>query len=410
MTLTAGKIIDRYIVESVLGEGGMATVYQVRHQTLGSLHALKVLHVEGRGITERLLAEGRVQAGLDHPNALVVTDVVEVEGLPGLVMEYVDGGTIDEWVEAESPPREARLAAFRDVCDAVATAHERGWIHRDLKPANVLIKRLGERVIPKVADFGLVKAVVGEQPHDGPRTRRGMPMGTPGYMAPEQIESAAGVDARADVYSLGCILVWLLTGHEAFDGGSVLDVFAQVAAGEHTGLPPEDPLHHVAERALATSAEARYADARSLLDALESPEREPLAEDPSPSSAAVSRTGLLPALGVGLGAVLVLGALTGVGVLGAAFWTVSSRMSGGTDCELGGEERVGWIRGVLPSLTSIPDPYELDEATEVVKKIGDEEIVCTLPAGTLLDVRSRSRRPFSEAFWLSVEGDAVTLP
>jgi serine/threonine-protein kinase len=407
MALSIDQIVDRYRVEAELGVGGMATVYRVRHETLGSLHALKVLHVEGSAITQRLLAEGRVQAGLDHPNALTVTDVIEVEGQPGLVMEYVGGGTLDEWVEREDPPREIRLAVFRGACEAVAAAHERGWIHRDLKPANILIKLVGERVHPKVADFGLVKAMVGDQPHDGPRTRRGMPMGTPGYMSPEQIESAANVDARADVYSLGCILVWLLTGEEAFAGDTMLDVFAKVAAGEHHPLPGTDPLAPVVDRALALDPDDRYANAGELLKALEAPGPSVAKRSKPPVPRPSSK---LPMLGVGLGALLAIGGLTGIVVLIVALGTFSS-LGSGTDCKLDTTERIGWVRGTLPALSPIPSPYQLEKATAVrAEAREDAETVCTLPAGTRIEVRGRYRRAFSEVFYVAVEGDAVELP
>ncbi|MEZ4319974.1 MAG: serine/threonine-protein kinase [Myxococcota bacterium] len=431
MSLKVGQTVDRYAVEAELGVGGMATVYRVRHTTLGSLHALKVLHVEGRGITERLLAEGRVQAGLDHPNALVVTDVIDVEGRPGLVMEFVDGGTLDQWVDAKNPSREARLAAFRGVCEAVASAHEKGWIHRDLKPANVLMKPIGQRSVPKVADFGLVKAVVGDQPHDGPRTRGGIPMGTPGYMAPEQIESAANVDARADVYSLGCILVWLLSGSEAFAADTMLDVFVKVAAGEHHSLPADDPLHGVVEKALALRPSDRYPDAGALLAALDDPHAViPPSHTPSPRSTGTPkppRTGkrparrklpVLPMVGIGVGAVLAIGAATGFVVLVLAANTVTTEVAEvaevavpATDCPLAQEGRIGWVRGSLPSFTTIPNPYELTERSEVYAEARqDAESVCTLPAGTKLEVKSRYRRPFSEVFYVAVEGATVTLP
>ncbi|MCB9675309.1 MAG: serine/threonine protein kinase [Alphaproteobacteria bacterium] len=405
------ELVDRYRVEAELGVGGMATVYRVRHATLGSVHALKVLHVEGRGITERLLAEGRVQAGLDHPNALTVTDVIEVDGQPGLVMEYVDGGTLDEWVARESPSREVRLAVFRAACEAVASAHAKGWVHRDLKPANLLMKRVGDTWQPKVADFGLVKAVVGDQPHDGPATRQGIPMGTPGYMAPEQIQSAAGVDARADVYSLGCILVWLLTGRDAFEGDTMLDLFAKVAAGEHNGLPADDPLHAVVEKALAQDADARFPDAGALVKALDDPGvSKRTAANPTLDSGLSQGPGRAAWLGLGAGAMLAIGGLTGFVVLALAVVTLAS-LGGGTDCELGAEGRIGWVKGSSPSFTPIPSPYVLEAAATVWPEAKEEgEPLCTLPAGTRIEVRSRSRRLGAETFWVGVEGDGVELP
>ena len=263
--LHAGQVVDRYVVEGPLGEGGMAMVYRVRHQTLGSLHALKVLTVEGERVKERLLAEGRAQGRLQHPNALTVTDIVDVDGSPGLVMEYIEHGTLEDWVERTHPDRDERLEVFRQICSAVAAAHELGWIHRDLKPGNVLMDRVGTRWVPKVADFGLVKADI---PLGKAKTRAGIAMGTPGFMAREQFTDAAGVTAAADVFSLGCILIWLLTDTVPFGGETPMAVYKNVASNSHIGLKPSDPLHPLSERCLAPDPRDRPQSARALLKAL----------------------------------------------------------------------------------------------------------------------------------------------
>lgn len=284
--LHAGQVVDRYIVEVPLGEGGMAMVYRVRHQTLGSLHALKVLTVEGDRVKERLLAEGRAQGRLQHPNALTVTDIVDVDGSPGLVMEYIEHGTLEDWVEHQHPDRDDRLEVFRQICSAVAAAHDLGWIHRDLKPSNVLMDRVGEHWIPKVADFGLVKA---EVPLGKAKTRQGIAMGTPGFMAREQFTDAANVTAAADVFSLGCILIWLLTDAVPFGGETPMAVYKNVASNSHIGLKPSDPLAPLSERCLAPDPRNRPQSARALLKALSPivPSAEPvdfssLTQNPAP--------------------------------------------------------------------------------------------------------------------------------
>jgi serine/threonine protein kinase len=409
-----GQIIDRYEVEAELGTGGMATVYRVRHTRLDSLHALKVLHVSGKGITQRLLGEGRAQAGLDHPNALTVTDVVEVDGLPGLVMEYVPDGTLQDWVETHTPSREARLDVFLKACGAVGAAHARGWVHRDLKPQNILIKHTEDGPVPKVADFGLVKAVVGDEGlHDGPKTRGGMPMGTPGYMAPEQVESAADVDARADVYSLGCILVWLLTDAPAFDAETMLDLFVQVAAGEHRSLPVDDPLFSVAEIALSTDRSERQADARELKQAIEATidRGEGPAGPPRPSP---TTPGPLPdrsarPLVLGLAAAAAGGAvvLTGIAVSVIAGTTL---MSVGAGCPTTGSEPIGWVHGTKSTLGRVPDPYEPEGSVSVYAEPDhDSAVVCTLPAGRSIDV-TRKVGGLSTEFWVAGVPDDVGDP
>ena len=234
--LTPGQSVERYTVESVIGQGGMAVVYRVRHNQLGSFHALKILTVPKPNIRERLLQEGRAQAVIRHPNVVSVTDVLEIAGAPALLMEYVEGPTLEAWLETESPTLDLAEELFRGICAGVGEAHVHGLVHRDLKPSNVLLATRGSGdpgtgFLPKVTDFGIAKVVAGDEP--GGSTRTNVAMGTPHYMAPEQIRDAKGVDPRADVFSLGCILYELVCGVRAFDGGDVLTVLNSVASGRY---------------------------------------------------------------------------------------------------------------------------------------------------------------------------------
>src|SRR5262245_35627495 len=156
--LSGGQRVDRYVVEGLLGEGGMAEVYRVRHATLGSLHALKILKVQAPTVRARLLAEGRAQAALRHPNLVAVTDVIEVDGAPPLVLDFVDGPWLEAWLVDHRPsPREAEQL-FLGIVAGVERAHRAGLVHRDLKPGNVLLERGDDGVlVPKVTDFGLAK-------------------------------------------------------------------------------------------------------------------------------------------------------------------------------------------------------------------------------------------------------------
>ncbi|MBN2797661.1 MAG: serine/threonine protein kinase [Deltaproteobacteria bacterium] len=232
--LQPGEVIDRYTVEGVLGEGGMAVVYRVRHNQLGSLHALKVLTLSGRSIRERLLQEGRLQASLRHPNVVSVTDVIDVDGAPGLVMEFVDGPPLDVWLQQQRPSLEEVERIFRAIAGAVGHAHAQGLVHRDLKPANVMLAMTPSGLMPKVADFGLAKLVEGDG--SAGKTRSGVTMGTPAYMAPEQIRDSKNVDHRADMFSLGCILYEMVTGRPPFSGPDVLSIFNAVASASYA--PP----------------------------------------------------------------------------------------------------------------------------------------------------------------------------
>ncbi|MES2644225.1 MAG: protein kinase [Myxococcota bacterium] len=237
--LPAGQIIDRYVVEELLGGGGMAAVYRVRHRTLNTLHALKVLTTAAPQVRDRLVLEGRIQAGLRHPNLVAVTDVLDVDGAPALLMEFVDGPTLEAWIGQRGPLPVAEVEAiFRGILSGVGAAHARGLVHRDLKPANVLLDVSGSVPVPRVSDFGIAKVLADDDTPKG-RTRTGMMMGTPQYMSPEQYDDAKGVDARADVFALGCILYEMLMGRAAFDYPSMFTTYSAIQAGRWARVETE---------------------------------------------------------------------------------------------------------------------------------------------------------------------------
>ena len=229
MLLRIGETIDRYRIEALIGQGGMAAVYKVRHVRLDSEHALKVLFVTSPKLCERLIREGRVQANLRHANVVSVTDVLNVQGSPALVLEYVDGPALDTWLLENRPTLEEALWLFRGILRGMTVAHERGVVHRDLKPANVLLFPSDEGLVPKVTDFGLVKSVVEQKPD----TLTGMSLGTPEYMSPEQIRDASGIDRRADMWALGCILYELVCHRRAFQGPDKMGTFNLIVAGDY---------------------------------------------------------------------------------------------------------------------------------------------------------------------------------
>ncbi|MCB9679000.1 MAG: serine/threonine protein kinase [Alphaproteobacteria bacterium] len=256
MDLQPGAVVDRYSVVGVIGHGGMASVYHVRHTRLSSDHVLKIISLPGRGIRERLLLEGQVQARLKHRNVVEVTDVIDIQGSPGLVMELVRGPSLDEVLASTQLPLDLVEALVPGILAGVAAAHHENVVHRDLKPANILLALKRGQVVPKVADFGLVKIVDDE---DGGRakTRTGATMGTPQYMAPEQIESAKNVDARADIFALGAILYELVSGRRAFDGDTHYEIFKRVV--ERT-YPPLQDLRPEAPDRMARAIEAALSD------------------------------------------------------------------------------------------------------------------------------------------------------
>jgi hypothetical protein len=278
--LSPGEVIEgRYEVEALLGQGGMAQVFRVRHLKLGSVHALKMLGLRRPGLTQRLLLEGRIQAQLRHPNVVAVTDVVEHNGQPGLMMEYVEHLPLDELIRGgQGLSLDDALSLFAQILAGTSAAHRAGVLHRDIKPANILLARTPRGLVPKVSDFGLAKLTLGESSG----TLSGIPMGTPGYLAPEQATDAANVDARADIFSLGCVLFELLAGRPAFQ--EIDGTIAVTTTIERPPLPLERlraglPPHLVAAiyRSLEPDPARRFADCDAFAAAL-FPDRPALSE------------------------------------------------------------------------------------------------------------------------------------
>ncbi|HEX5105488.1 MAG TPA: serine/threonine-protein kinase, partial [Pirellulaceae bacterium] len=198
------------IVE-LLGRGGMGAVYKARQKNLDRMIALKVIPPDAAkdpAFAERFSREARAMARLNHPNIVTVYDFGQIGELYYLLMEYVDGVNLRHTLRTGKLAPQEALAIVPAVCDALQYAHDQGVVHRDIKPENVLLDRLG-RV--KIADFGLAK-LLGKGPDDFTLTRTQQVMGTPRYMAPEQIERPSAVDHRADIYSLGVVLYEMLTG------------------------------------------------------------------------------------------------------------------------------------------------------------------------------------------------------
>ena len=270
--INPGDVIDRYTVDAVIGHGGTAVVYKVHHTHLGTVHALKILALSHPGIKKRMMREGQVQATLDHPNIVAVTDVFAIDNQPALLMEFVEGPTLETWVaENPRPPLVEAERLFRAVVLGVKHAHKQGLVHRDLKPANVLLCPDDRGWIPKVTDFGLAK-VLHQNAAKG-QTHAGVAMGTPDYMAPEQIRDAGAVDKRADIFSLGCILYELLCGQGPFTGPDIIQIYNNVASGTYPDpkeIRPDlpDRFLNAITGCLVSDREHRIADCGTLLDVL----------------------------------------------------------------------------------------------------------------------------------------------
>jgi serine/threonine-protein kinase len=314
--LEPGTVLDnRYEVVSLLGEGGMATIYRVRHLGLQSQHALKVPDAgifQSADARQRFATEGRIQASLHHPHIAQVTDIV-ISPVPGLVMEYVEGGTLGELC-GQSPEGRLELSRIREVfppiLGAMEKAHAHRVVHRDLTPGNILLSKGAQgRLHPKVTDFGIAK--VEEQAPEKYRTRTGVLLGTRPYMSPEQIRGAAEVDARTDIFALGAILYEAVTGRVAFEADSDFEMMKRITEGHYTspeqvvpGLP--ESLVQCIRKALAVDPAERFQDCAAFRAALEQALEEKAAPAPLPLAPRKSPVGRALPWGLSGGLVLVL--------------------------------------------------------------------------------------------------------
>ncbi len=275
-SLKPGQIIGDYEVLELLGVGGIARVYRVRHTKTGDEQAIKVLNERRGDLEDRLRQEGRVQSRLQHPNIVRVTGMFDHEGSPVLVMEYVRGKNLEQLIEQRAPMRwwEARPIIV-GLLQGVSAAHAGGVLHRDLKPGNILLEEGPAGLSPKLTDFGIAKVLDEVDARDG-RTRARAKLGTPGYMAPEQWADAASVDGRADIFAIGVILYELLTGDLPYTGEGASGLLKAIWAGRFTPLEtaaPDVP-HLIAQgvhKAIQPEPQARFTTADEMLEALGGP-------------------------------------------------------------------------------------------------------------------------------------------
>jgi serine/threonine protein kinase len=205
------KLFPQFEILELLGHGGMGAVYKARQPTLDRLVALKILPPQASGDTgfaDRFTREARALARLSHPNIVAVHEFGQAGGLNYFVMEYVEGLNLRQLEQAGKLSAREALKIIPQICDALQFAHDEGIVHRDIKPENVMLDKKG-RV--KIADFGLAR-ILGREPEALRLTGTKDVMGTPHYMAPEQVEHPQEVDHRADIYSLGVVFYEMLTG------------------------------------------------------------------------------------------------------------------------------------------------------------------------------------------------------
>ena len=269
--MRAGDVVGgRFEIEALAGIGGMGTVWRARDQLEGGLAALKVIHAEGTQAAGRFLKEARLLAELSHP-AIVryVAHGAAADGTLWLAMEWLDGEDLGKRLSHAGLSVAESVELVRRVADGLAVAPARGVVHRDLKPSNIFLPG-GELERVKVLDFGVARIAGATRT----ATWTGVLVGTPGYMAPEQARGERALDARADVFSLGCVLFECLTGRAAFVGEHVMALLARILledAPRVRDLRPEvpAPVAALVTRMLAKSPGDRPRDGAALAAELE---------------------------------------------------------------------------------------------------------------------------------------------
>lgn len=209
-----------YVIESIIGSGGMGVVYRARRETDNELVAIKAIKpamAGNRAECQRFLREIEILRQLDHPHIVRLFDAGEADGVLYFVMEYVDGENAHDWVvrQPQPTPIETCVRLMLPILNALHYAHTRGFVHRDVKPSNILLAKEGKKLRPKLADFGLARAY--QESRLSGLTLTGDICGTPKFMAPEQITNARRALPASDQYSAAATLYWLLTGRYTHD-------------------------------------------------------------------------------------------------------------------------------------------------------------------------------------------------
>jgi eukaryotic-like serine/threonine-protein kinase len=382
-----GSTLLHYTVVERLGQGGMGTVYRARDTLLNRTVALKVLELDDREATERLLREARAASALNHPNSVTIHSVEQHGDTAFIVMEYVEGRPLEQTIPQGGLPIDEVLRCGLEIAEALAAAHERGIVHRDIKPGNVMMTT-GGRV--KVLDFGIARrTVVDAESADaatlGTLSAPGGIVGTAGYMAPEQITGATA-GPPSDVFALGALLYHLLTGRPPFTGNSawaVMDATVRLQPPPVASLRPEVPadLGAIVTRALAKDPAARYPSARELRDALEAVR----AERTHPSKVAGRRGGRTT---MAIAAMVLIVSAAGMGWYGVrgsrTRWARDTAAPEMIRLAAAGEPVVAY-RLAQRALAAAPDDPHVAAAWNGITRAGQ---VTSEPAGATVAIRS----------------------
>lgn len=263
---------DGYKILGTLGKGGMGVVYEAEQLALGRTVAIKMI-LSGANASRDQLArfqrEAESAARLTHPNIVAVHEVGEHNGLPFFSLEYVDGKSVSHLLRKSTLTGQDAAKLLLPVSRAVHYSHEMGVLHRDLKPQNILLTKTG---VPKVADFGLAKRLDVDEGDE--KTREGVVIGTPGYMAPEQARSGSPIGPNTDVYALGCILYYMITGRPPFKAPTPFETVRQSltndpVAPSNLQASLDKDLETICLKAMEKDPQKRYQTADEFADELQ---------------------------------------------------------------------------------------------------------------------------------------------
>ncbi|MFP4365323.1 MAG: serine/threonine protein kinase, partial [Spirochaetia bacterium] len=262
--------IGKYKIVSEIAKGGMGAVFKAIHPTLKRPVILKKLMLKSRkSLVERFKREARIMMDFRNENIVDVYDHFKEGTSYYIVLEYIDGVSLDQLIRQERYLQEdLALYIFMDACKALKYAHDKGVIHRDIKPANILISRNGEI---KLVDFGIAVSV---EDDEAGLTKEGMTLGTPSYMAPEQFENTKNVDKRADIYSMGVMLYEMVTGKKPFPGSLSAEAIAAIHKGKYVNPKKINPeitgkSLGIIKKSMRPKTQKRYQDLQPIIRKLQ---------------------------------------------------------------------------------------------------------------------------------------------
>jgi serine/threonine protein kinase len=271
-------LASRYEIVAQIGSGGWSTVYKARHNALNQLVAIKVLHQHlsfDSRMLQRFEQEAQTASTLSHPSIVGIIDYGS-SPQPYIVMEFLEGRSLAEEIETQKRlSAQESISIALEISAALTCAHRQGIVHRDIKPSNIILtKSLGTNQAVKVVDFGLSKLLESDAEGASGITRTGEAMGSPPYMSPEQW-AGKGVDARTDIYALGCLLYEAVTGKQAFPGSSAVECmnlhlthWPEAVVALRPNLPEADLLDRIIFKALQKESDRRYQTTEELSDDL----------------------------------------------------------------------------------------------------------------------------------------------